>query len=116
MLSANELAESRRVGSTMARLPWIHLGSMGLSHGLLIGNWHTSSRTPIPFCLTVWLCARIQDRTSLLICHDALSQIRSQTGTCCCVKRVQHHSRNWMVMALTGRRSTKRSQTDSSGS
>ena len=32
------LGGEQAVGSTMARLPWTHLGSIGLSQGLLTGR------------------------------------------------------------------------------
>src|SRR6266699_4573695 len=38
MRSANCWAESSPSGSTTARLPWTHLGSIGLSQGLLVGK------------------------------------------------------------------------------
>ena len=39
-------AVSRRVGSTMRRLPWTHFGSIGLSQGLLLGRKQGMMRTP----------------------------------------------------------------------
>ena len=33
-------------GSMMARLPWTHFGSIGLSQGLLIGRKQGRMRTP----------------------------------------------------------------------
>lgn len=35
------------------RLPWIHFDSIGLSHGLLVGNRHGTIRTPRPLAL-IW--------------------------------------------------------------
>ena len=64
-------------------------------------------------CLTWRLCARIQARTRLLTCQEALSQISSHTRTPVSCRRAQPHARNCSVMALTGRPSTKRSQTRS---
>ena len=63
--------------------------------------------------LDLRLCARIQARTALLTCQEALSQISAQTGTPSAASLGQHQSRNWMVIALTGRPATKRSQTAS---
>src|SRR5258708_2277848 len=86
-----------------------HFGSMGLSQGLLVGRKKGRIRTPLLSCLTWLLCSRIQVRTCLLTCQEALSQISSQQVLPCACSRVQHHSRNWVVMALTGRPVTKRS-------
>jgi hypothetical protein len=44
-------------------LPWIHLGSVALSHGLLVGNRHATIRTPWPLALTWQLWALIQPLT-----------------------------------------------------
>lgn len=54
MHSSNSAAVSRRAGSTTARFPCTHFGSMGFNHGALTGNWHAMMRTPRPSRLTVW--------------------------------------------------------------
>ena len=97
----------------MARLPCTHLGSIGFSQGLLLGRQQETMRTPLPSRFTCRLCAAIQLRTARLTCQEALSQISKRTGTCRSLSLRQHQSRNWVVMALTGRPVTKRSQTSS---
>ena len=42
----SSLPVSLRSGSTTARLPCAHLGSIGLSHGLLLGKRQTRRRQP----------------------------------------------------------------------
>src|SRR5215212_1681760 len=93
-------------GSVTLRLPWIHLGSIALSHGLLVGNRHATIRTPWPLALTWRLWAAIQLRTSRLLCQLALSQINSRAFLPRALSLWQHHSRNRVVMELTGRPST----------
>ena len=68
------LGTSSPLDSTTARLPWTHLGSMGLSQGLLVGK-KGRMRTPLPSLSPAELWARIQVRTILLTCQEALSQI-----------------------------------------
>jgi hypothetical protein len=53
---------------------------MGLSQGLLVGRKKGRIRTPLPTCLTWLLCSRIQVRTCLLTCQEALSQISRKAG------------------------------------
>src|SRR5215208_2928849 len=91
-------------------LPWIHLGSIALSHGLLVGNRHATIRSPWPLALTSRLWAVIQPLTSWLLCQEALSQIRSRASLPLWWSLWQHHPRNRVVMALTGRPSTNLSQ------
>ncbi len=67
-------------------------------------------RTSGPSRLSVWLCARTQHVTSLLMCHDALSQTRNSAVFPRAPSRAQQSARNGVVMALTGHLSTKRSQ------
>ena len=49
------------------RLPWIHLGSMALSHGLLVGNRHATIRTPWPLALTCAAFLGFGQNLSLLV-------------------------------------------------
>ncbi len=86
-----------------------HLGSIGFNQELFVGRKQETMRTPLPSCLTCRLCTLIQLRTARLRCQEALSQTSSQTGTCCLGSFRQHHSKNWVVTALTGRPWTKRS-------
>src|SRR5215203_866050 len=90
----------------------IHLGSIGLSHGLLVGNRHGTIRTPasLPLSLTWRLWAAIQPLTRWLLCQLALSQIRSRAFLPLRWSFSQHHPRNCVVIALTGRPSTNLSQ------
>jgi hypothetical protein len=80
------------------RLPWIHLGSIALSHGLLVGNRHPTIRTPWPLALTWRLWAAIQLRTSGLLCQLALSQINSRAFLPRALSLWQHHSTNRVVL------------------
>ncbi len=95
----------------MRRLVCTHLGSIGLSQGLLVGSGQTISRTPWPVALTRRLWSRIQVRTSLLPCQEALSQTSSSAVLPRAAASSQHQPRNTVVTALTGRPSRKRSQT-----
>ena len=65
--------------------------------------------TPEPLTLTSRLCLPIQRRTSRLMCQLALSQINTQTFLPMAANFSEHHSKKRVVMALTGRPSTKRS-------
>jgi hypothetical protein len=56
------------------------------------------------------LWSRSQRRTAPLLCHPALSQMRTSVAAPCAATRSQHHARNGVVTVLTGRPSTKRSQ------
>lgn len=49
------------------------LGFNGIEPGTLVGRKQGKMRTPLFSCLTCWLCSRIQVRTCLLRCHEALS-------------------------------------------
>src|SRR3712207_1409632 len=84
----------------------IHLGSMGLSHGLFLGSKQGTIRTPRPLFLTALLCSSIQLLTSLDVCQLALSQIISNAFLPLVASFWQLYSRNWVVMELTGRPST----------
>src|SRR3712207_26642 len=105
-LSASSLALSNLSGSTTFLLPWIHLGSIGLSHGLFLGSKQGTIRTPRPLFLTPLLCSLIQLLTSLEVCQLALSQIMSNAFLPIAASLWQLYSRNWVVMELTGRPST----------
>ena len=84
------------------------LGSIGFSHGLLLGRRQTRSRQP-PSRLTRRLWAAIQARTSRLTCQGALSQIRSRTRTPSAASRPATQARKAQVTPLTGRPATNRS-------
>jgi hypothetical protein len=92
-------------------LPWSHIGSVGLSQGLLLGSGQLTMRTPVRPCSTRRLWARIQARPSALACQEALSQTSSRAVLPAASNRPQHQARNWVVIGLTGRPSTKPSQT-----
>src|SRR3954469_6091802 len=92
------------------RLECIHLGSMAFSHGLLVGKKHATMRTPRPLSLTQRLWVAIQSRTRWLLCQLALSQIKSRAFLPLASSLRQPHSRNRVVMALTGLPSTNLSQ------
>jgi len=96
---------------TARRLPWTHLGSMGLSQGLLTGRRQATIRTPAPARLTARLWSCSQARTAWLTCHAALSQTSSSAVTPRAASLSQHQARNRVVSAPTGRPSTKRSRT-----
>src|SRR5262245_38051826 len=87
---------SGRVGSTMARLPCTHFGSRRLSHGLLLGNWHSSRRQP-PERLTRWLWALSHVRTARLVCQEALSQITTSACLPSLANLSASHPRYWVV-------------------
>jgi hypothetical protein len=93
----------------MARLPWTHLGSIGLSHGALTGNPHTRIRHPTPARRTRRLWASIHRRTRPLTCHAALSHTRTNTRFPSAPSTSHTHPRNASVVALTGRPSQNRS-------
>src|SRR5262245_2681676 len=100
----------RRAGSATRRLPCVHFGSIGLSHGLLVGNGHPTIRTAAAPALTAALWAAIQVRTSWLMCQEALSQTSSRAVFPASASATQHQARYWVVTPLRGRPSTKRSQ------
>jgi hypothetical protein len=62
------------VGFHHLALGGTHLGSIGLSQGLLIVSGLTARRTPCPVALTrrLWACSQV--RTAWLLCQAALSQ------------------------------------------
>src|SRR5918993_3633612 len=97
----------------LVRLPWIHLGSIAFSHGLLVGKKHATMCTPRPLSLTWRLWAPIHSRTRRLLCQLALSQIRSRAFFPLASSLRQPHWRNRVVMALTGLPSTNLSQLSS---
>src|SRR3712207_3971061 len=105
-LSASSLALSNLSGSTTFLLPWIHLGSIGLSHGLFLGSKQGTMRTPRPLFLRALLCSSIQLLTSLLVCQQALSRTISNAFLPIAASFRQLYLRNWVVMELTGRPST----------
>ena len=61
------------------------------------------SRSTITASNPFHLCSRIQVHTCLLTCQEALSQRSLLAVLPWACSRVQHHSRNWVVRALTGR-------------
>src|SRR5690242_8432503 len=97
MRSANCLAVNKPLGSTTAFFACTHLGSIGFSQGLLVGKQKGRMRTPWLVCFTWLLCSRIQVRTSLLQCQEALSQISNQQDLPAACSLLQIQSRNWVV-------------------
>src|SRR3982751_5963556 len=119
MITAEDLADP--VGELMSREHPIrldrlafalgtHLGSIALSHGLFLGKKQGTMGTPQPLSLTSRLWTAIQSLTNLLLCQEALSQTNSRAFLPEASSCWQLHSRNCVVMALTGRPSTNRSQ------
>src|SRR6476619_2286705 len=100
----------------MRFLPWTHFGSIGLSHGLLIGSGQTTIRTEAFSALTWRLWVAIQPLTSRLMCQEALSQTRSNAVFPAAASFAQHQARKGVVTPLMGRPSTKRSHRASAGS
>jgi hypothetical protein len=100
----------------LACLEWIHLGSIAFSHGLLVGRKHATMHTPRSLSLTLRLWAPIQSRTSGLLCQLALSRIISRASLPLAWSLRQLHSRNRVLIALTGLPSTNLSQLCSSSS
>jgi hypothetical protein len=90
------------------RLPWTHFGSIGFSHGALIGSPHTRMRHP-PRRRTRRLCRSTHRRTRLLTCQAALSQTRTNTRFRSAASFPHTHPRYSSVVALTGRPSANRS-------
>lgn len=86
---------------------------MALSQGLRVGRKQGTIRTP-PARWACWFCARSQVRTTLLPCHEALSQITT-TVIPVVAKHSAHQCKNCVVMALSGLPSTKRSHSASGG-
>src|SRR3954465_12447137 len=76
--SMSSSAVNVRSGSTIARLPCSHRGSIGLSQGLFTGKRHTRIRTP-PVRFTVRLCVLIHPCTAWLTCQVALSHTSTHT-------------------------------------
>jgi hypothetical protein len=107
MRCMSSAVESTRAGSTTARFPCTHLGSIGLRQGFLLGNRQTRTRQP-PSCLAWRLWAMIHSCTSWLTCQEALSQMRTRARFPWAVKYVASHARKAQVTPLTGRHCTKR--------
>ena len=85
--------------------------SMGLSQGLWVGKKKGKMRTPLPVCLTCWLCSRSQLRTILLTWKAGIIPDQEPVALAdAAARRSQPYSRNAMVIALTGRPVTKRTQ------
>src|SRR5262249_56929037 len=95
-------------GSTIAFLPCAHFGSIGFSHGALIGRGQTRIRTP-PSCFTRRLCALIHARTRWLTCHEALSHTNNSAFFPSACRHAQTQAKKSSVTWLTGRPATKRS-------
>jgi len=91
------------------------VGTIGLSHGLLIGSGHAMIRTAASPALTRRLWAAIQIRTSRLTCQEALSQTSSSAVFPAAASLAQHQARYWVVTPLIGRPATKRNQSASAG-
>src|SRR3712207_9285008 len=90
----------------LALAPCTHLGSMAFSHGLCLGRRQLTILTPSPLFLTRRLCLPSHRLTSLEMCQLALSQMRSNTFLPAAWSFSAHHSRNRVVMLLTGLPST----------
>lgn len=99
-----------RAGHWVQRQPVCHgpLWLDGIEPRTFRGQKAGQNAHPFSVLSDCWLCSRIQVRTCLLTCQEALSQISSQAVLPWACNPVQHHSRNWVVMALTGRPVTKR--------
>src|SRR3954453_2864176 len=110
--SMSSSAVNVRSGSTIARLPCSHRGSIGLSQGLFTGKRHTRIRTP-PVRFTVRLCVLIHPCTAWLTCQAALSHTSTHTRLPSWASWWAPQVRNSIVTRLTGRPSTKRSSTRS---
>ena len=67
-------------------------------------------RTPLSLSFTLRLWAAIHFLTNLEMCQEALSQTNTSAFLPNSSSRRQLHSRNCVVMTLTGRPSTNRSQ------
>ena len=106
--SRTSSAVSVRSGSTIARFPCIHFGSIGFSHGALTGRPHTRIRHPDFSRRTRRLCPAIQARTRLLTCQAALSQTRTNTRLPSAANCSHAQARKSSVTWLTGRPSTNR--------
>src|SRR6266481_1216239 len=76
---------------------------VGFHHGLLVGKKQGRMRTPLPSAFTRELCSRIQVRTSLLTCQEALSQMSNQAVFPWACTWSHPHCKNCVVMSLTGR-------------
>jgi hypothetical protein len=99
--------ERRRAGSTTARFPCTHLGSIGLSQGLLLGTRQTMRRQPRS-CLAWRLWAVIQSCTAWLTCQEALAQMSKRARLPWAVKYTASHASKAQVTTLTGRPRTTR--------
>jgi hypothetical protein len=113
--SVTSCAVSTRGGSTTARLPCPHVGSMGFSQGLVLGSRHATRRPPRPCCLLWRLGRRRQVRTSWLWCHAALSHTTSSACVPRAPKRSLPQASDWVVRPLTGCPVANRRQSWSGG-
>jgi hypothetical protein len=99
--------ETTRAGSTTARCPCPHLGSIGLSQGLLRGHRQTMKRQP-PSCLALRLWALIYSCAAWLPCQEALSHMSKRARLPWAAKDTASHARKVQVTTRTPRPSTKR--------
>src|SRR3712207_8055427 len=81
---------------------------MEFSHGLCFGRRQLTILTPPPLSLTSRLCLPSQRLTSLETCQLALSQMSSRTFFPAASSFSRLHSRNRVVMELTGDRKSTR--------
>jgi hypothetical protein len=79
---------------------------LGFSHGLCLGNKQLTILTPSPLSLTWRLCLPSQRLTSLEMCQEALSQMRTITFFPAAWSFCRLHERNCVVMELMGLPST----------
>ena len=106
--SRTSSAVSFRSGSTIARLPCIHFGSIGFRHGALTGSPHTRIRHPFFSRATRRLCRAIHARTRWLTCQAALSPTRTNTFFPSAANSPHAQAKNSSVTWPTGRPSTNR--------
>ena len=91
------LGGEQAVGSTTARLPCIHLGSMDSARDASVSKNNGRMRTPVPEAFTCWWWSRIQVCTILLQCQEALSQM---SACCSCETQLTNPLLSFFMFAL----------------